>query len=419
MTAWILLEKLTMESDAKTNELSLEERKKVIHNYVCFSMLNDGLLTQLANLAFEIKFAAGEKIVTAGELIDSVYIIVHGTAEVTQAGSNNQHIETKLLEKLTSGESIGLSESGFYSKTGLRTATVTALSDIQLLGIGLENFQNLLKENPEMLPAMHESTDELMRINFIKQAEPFAELSYDQLRFLAQQIEDIAFAENTYLFKQGEKPDSCYLIRHGKVVVEMTQADGSNNIVATLEPPALFGEAAILMDAPRNASARTTEKCEMYVLRREKILQLVEQSSSSAKFFMRLMMDRSRPVIIKGISVHHKKSAEGQIITTLRNTQLNKYYQLAPEGWFIWQQINGERTVKDIILIYRDKYKQLIPGVISSLIHSLAQLGFVELQGFSSPKESGQLSFVYKIIPGIGGQLSLFWEWIKMKIFSN
>ena len=375
-----------------SGSLSLQERIKIIQHFVCFSMLNVDVLTQLSQQAFEAKYSKGQEIVKEGELIDTVYIIVSGTAEVTHSETEEGKIVSVLLEKLGPGESIGLSDTGFYSQTGVRTATVTATSDMYLLGITLENFQKLLKQIPEILPAMQGAAEEMMRMNFIKQLEPFADLSYEQLRWLAQQIENIEVESGTYLFKEGETPTSCYFLRSGKVIIEVTQSDNKTHTLATLAAPALFGEAAILMDAPRSASAHTLEKCQLYVLRRDRMTELFEQNSTSAKFLMRLMMDRSRPAHASEVSAHHQKAVDGQVITTLRNTSLNKYYQLAPEGWFIWQQMIGVRTIKDIILLFYEKYRQFIPGVISSLIFSLAQLGFVELRGFTLPREEEHLS---------------------------
>jgi putative ABC transport system ATP-binding protein len=60
-----------------------------------------------------------------------------------------------------------------------------------------------------------------------------------------------------------------YLIRHGRVEVwRPTEEDGPPRKVAELGPGEYFGEVALLMDQPRNATVRAVERVEVYTVDR-------------------------------------------------------------------------------------------------------------------------------------------------------
>jgi NADH:ubiquinone reductase (H+-translocating) len=57
------------------------------------------------------------------------------------------------------------------------------------------------------------------------------------------------------VFRQGEIGDRIYFIRSGRAYV-VRERSGREEVVATLEAGAYFGEAAVLHGAPRNATVR-------------------------------------------------------------------------------------------------------------------------------------------------------------------
>jgi CRP-like cAMP-binding protein len=128
--------------DMITMPVDLSVREKLLRKQVCFAQLTDEEIDVLAKLLVEKKFLAGETIVKEGDPVDSFYLLVSGTADVRKMSFENntptyQSIATLNAEK---GDAIGLNESGFYSLSGLRTATVVAETDVLALFLTVPLF---------------------------------------------------------------------------------------------------------------------------------------------------------------------------------------------------------------------------------------------------------------------------------------
>ncbi|MBK8753493.1 MAG: cyclic nucleotide-binding domain-containing protein [Candidatus Competibacteraceae bacterium] len=67
------------------------------------------------------------------------------------------------------------------------------------------------------------------------------------------------------LFRAGEPADALYVIQRG--AVDILTATGA--VIATLHSGDFFGEMALLDHAPRNATVRATDYCDLFVLARE------------------------------------------------------------------------------------------------------------------------------------------------------
>ena len=104
--------------------------------------------------------------------------------------------------------------------------------------------------------ACEEYTEALLVAKFLKQASPFATLDADRLRRLVARLERLTVPAGEDVVRQGEPGDSCYLVRSGRVEVVAGQHGSGKRSLATLGPGSLFGEAALLTDAPRNATVR-------------------------------------------------------------------------------------------------------------------------------------------------------------------
>ena len=115
-------------------------KKSLIKKQACFSKLTEEETQVLSGLLIERQYAAGETIVVEGDPVDSVYFIVKGAADVRHVYVENNETVFKSLAQLSDNQSIGLSETGFYSLSGVRTATVVALTDMITLRLSVAAF---------------------------------------------------------------------------------------------------------------------------------------------------------------------------------------------------------------------------------------------------------------------------------------
>ncbi|MDR3491209.1 MAG: cyclic nucleotide-binding domain-containing protein [Gammaproteobacteria bacterium] len=137
-----------------TETIDLHLKKELIKKQRCFSRLTDEEITGLAGLLKETPFTVGDVIVTEGDIVDSVYFIVKGDAEVQHIRVKDGTHETEVIATLHPGQTIGLSETGFYSLTGLRTATVAAKTDMLTLRLGLSTFHGFALANSHVSEVM-------------------------------------------------------------------------------------------------------------------------------------------------------------------------------------------------------------------------------------------------------------------------
>lgn len=130
------------DENTMTDIIPLHTRQSVIKKQPCFSPLKDQEIEMLATLLIPKEFKAGETIVNEGDSVDSFYLLVQGEAEVRQIIYNDKTPEVKAVAVLSADrhDAIGLNETGFYSLSGLRTATVVAKTDVVALYLTLALF---------------------------------------------------------------------------------------------------------------------------------------------------------------------------------------------------------------------------------------------------------------------------------------
>ena len=75
------------------------------------------------------------------------------------------------------------------------------------------------------------------------------------------------------LFRAGDPPDALYIIQHGAIEI-LTATD---EVIATLQTGDFFGEMALLDQAPRNATVRAIDYCDLFLLGRDEFARTLER----------------------------------------------------------------------------------------------------------------------------------------------
>jgi putative peptide zinc metalloprotease protein len=361
-----------MTNDNTNSNVKLTAREKLIQLQPCFSMITPAECHELATLMTETTFSAGEVIVLQNSPVDRVYIIIEGNAEVSQQQEDHGKIYNVPLAILGPDEAIGLSEKGLFSATGKRTATVTALTKINVLELSVENLNNFFDKYIHIPVTILASAEKMLRMHFIKQALSYENLSEKQMDWLVDHIEEKYYYAGDIIIKQGEVGDCCYLIYSGKVEIVQEDSQGEKHKLALLTAPTFFGEATLITGAPRNATARMLEDGELLVLKYEYLSQLMQTEEAITDRVMSVMVERAHPKQNPHVISFQRKTADGQDVVILKNPDNDKYCQIPPEGWLIWRQLNGKRALSDLQL---DSSRD----VVIALISKLAKDKFVEL----------------------------------------
>lgn len=97
------------------------------------------------------------------------------------------------------------------------------------------------------------------------------------------------FKSGTAILTQGDPGDGFYIIRTGKVKVEVSDSEGKNNQIGSLTSGDYFGEAALINNGPRAAHVIATEETTCFYLSREQFqknftnLQFAKRTAVSAE----------------------------------------------------------------------------------------------------------------------------------------
>jgi CRP-like cAMP-binding protein len=363
-----------MASGAKAEDrgVPLERRARLLSGIPAFARLPDEALQALGALFTEEPYPAGTVVVAEEEEGDRLYLIAEGRAEVSAEGQKGP----VPLATLGPGELFG--EIALLEPGGRRQATVTAAEPLLALSLAASEFRRVLDANPEARAAFSEAAEDMLVARFLKQASPFSTLDGERLRTLAARLERKTAPAGEAIVRQGEPGEECYLLRDGRAGVLVEREGEGERSLATLEAGSLFGEAALLTEEPRSATVRALEPCELLALRREDLLEAMGEDPHTGDRMLELLRLRDRPRRKPGVEAHHRATATGETVTTLKDPERGAYYRLSPRGFFIWQRLDGSRTLRDLTLEYLTRFKAFAPQAITDTIGGLAEAGFVE-----------------------------------------
>jgi CRP-like cAMP-binding protein len=347
-------------------------RLELLADVPAFSHLPDPVLEDLASRLAEERFRPADSVVEEGSTDDRLYMIVEGRAEASTIGPSG----IVPLATLGPGELFG--ELSLLEAGSRRQATVTAVEPLLLLGLRAADLRLALDAHPEGRSAFDKLADDLLVTKLLKQASPFSTLDGERLRRLAARLERLEVPSGKTIIRQGEAGEECYVLRSGRVEVLASGAQGEVRILATLDPGSLFGEAALLTDAPRNATVRALEPCTLLALRRSDLLEVLGEDRHTRERMLELVRMRDRPRRVRGIEVHHRTTITGETITTLKDPRRDTNYRLSPAGWFVWQRLDGEHTLRDLTSGYLATHETPASHAVVEAVIGLVAAGFVE-----------------------------------------
>jgi CRP-like cAMP-binding protein len=77
--------------------------------------------------------------------------------------------------------------------------------------------------------------------------------------------ESRSFTAGRVIFREGDPGREAYLIKRGRVTLSRL-LEGTETVLDTLTPGAVFGEMAVLGEGPRSATAVAAEEAELVVI---------------------------------------------------------------------------------------------------------------------------------------------------------
>lgn len=95
------------------------------------------------------------------------------------------------------------------------------------------------------------------KILLLKNSDIFNQINTDDLRYVADALDEEKYLSGDIVFEQNDRGDNMYVIVDGEVGISLNGNNGS--YVTTMSAGECFGEMNLLDDLPRSASAIVVE----------------------------------------------------------------------------------------------------------------------------------------------------------------
>ena len=103
-----------------------------------------------------------------------------------------------------------------------------------------------------------------------------------------------SFAARRTIFSTGAMRNSLMAVLRGNVQITATSPDGGEIVLAIFHPGDVFGEIALLDGKERSANARAMTGCEIAVIERSDVLEMLEHHPEAWRGFVEVLCARLR-----------------------------------------------------------------------------------------------------------------------------
>ena len=230
------------------------------------SNLNEQQLAKIAEIVEVVHYKAGTSIIKKGELGKIFYMIKEGVTTVTDLAAGVTMADSTLTAGAYFGEMALMSDAP-------RSATIVAKTDVTLLCLSREAFQNVLGPLKEVMD--HNGNMRLLDTVFLFQAG----LTTKEKEMVYKSFQFEVAKKGQAIVNEGEKGSKFYILKSGKCDV-ITEAQGKTS---ELVKGRHFGEFALMDDIPRMATIMPTEDCELLTMDRERFAKMISLKDMKKK----------------------------------------------------------------------------------------------------------------------------------------
>lgn len=151
---------------------------------------------------------------------------------------------------------------------------------------------------------------------FLRQVPVFADLSSEELQYIASLALVRRYRKNMYIFMQGEPGDAIYFVKKGAIKLFQVLEDGREKILHFVREGEIFAEVLLFDGGPYPATAETLEDSEVGIIRNADMEKLLSRHGEIAVKIIKVMSRRLRQAQehIRDLAL---KGAYGRLASTL------------------------------------------------------------------------------------------------------
>ena len=130
------------------------------------------------------------------------------------------------------------------------------------------------------------------KVDFLTTVSLFSHLKEEELQRLASQSRYCSFKFGEVIIQEGERDDRLYILISGRVNVFKSFGTKKEKRLRTLEPPAYFGEIALIDDLVRSATVVAMRETKTLCLDKLDLDREIERSPVIAKKLLKMLNRR-------------------------------------------------------------------------------------------------------------------------------
>lgn len=260
------------------------------------------LLKFFSSYGDEVRVPAGQVIFTEDEKSkslfgsrDKMYFLTGGEVELS--------LRQQVIGMARAGQIFGELASITHAT---RSATATARSDCRLLTLNNKQLMAGLQQSPEFALALMDiiasrlrQTVQILHANDSlpddaeqRSPEPLGKALLAKIRAEAGDQAVMRYAAERVIVEQGQVGVRMYVVLKGEIAIQIGE-----NIVEKIGVGGLFGEMALVSQAPRMASAVAQTDCELLIINRDLFLELVKDNPDFAIAVLGTVGERARYMV--------------------------------------------------------------------------------------------------------------------------
>lgn len=109
------------------------------------------------------------------------------------------------------------------------------------------------------------------RILFLKESSIFSKVTTDDLRYIAQALEEDVFFAAERVFDINDQGDHLYIVTEGKIGISIDPDPTKKEFIAFIGPGEAFGEMNLVDDLPRSATAHAIDDTRVLALEKSRL----------------------------------------------------------------------------------------------------------------------------------------------------
>ncbi|OLC19082.1 MAG: hypothetical protein AUH33_06395 [Chloroflexi bacterium 13_1_40CM_68_21] len=331
---------------------------------------------RLAAASTTVRFSAGATIVSEGQSADAAFAFTSGRVRVA-AGPNGRTLRT-LAAPMLVGEMAILSGQP-------RNASVTAIISCRGLRIPAVALRGAIGASPAFASTLAAFALVREGTHFLGRSSPFADLPSGAIDELAARLQPVRFAAGDELLREGEEGDETYLIRTGEV--EIVRGGSSGRVLNALSSGGFVGDVGALTGAIRTATVRAKTPVEAFRLLGSDVRPILARHRHVVDRLEAAMQARHAPRRAGTPTI--APAPDDPTATILGDSVTGAYLRLTREALAIYQDLDGERTLRDLAFRHFERTGALDPQAVFATVATLQSAG-----ASSAPKSgSSQASF--------------------------